>query len=160
LAAHFIHPGYELVAGMHMTRHHLLLRCKACNGRITTFHVACSRASEDVIRKTRVPRGRDTCIRRRNLVGAVGGNWERHRCSGHLHRAAQASDEKEKERLEAPPPPASAPMARRHVLLFLKPFDVYPPRPCAGASPSSLNTSPPTLPRAAIPKVAPLSFSL
>jgi hypothetical protein len=31
-------------------------------------------------------------------------------------------------------------MARRRVLLFLKPFDVYPPRPLAGAS---LSTSPP-----------------
>ncbi|CAL5074715.1 unnamed protein product [Urochloa decumbens] len=42
-------------------------------------------------------------------------------------------------------------MARRRVLLFLKPFDVYPPRSCAGAAASSPASSPP--PRAANPKV-------
>jgi hypothetical protein len=40
-------------------------------------------------------------------------------------------------------------MARRRVLLFLKPFDVYPPRPYAGAAASS----PPSQPSAANPKV-------
>ncbi|CAN6224184.1 unnamed protein product [Urochloa humidicola] len=45
-------------------------------------------------------------------------------------------------------------MARRRVLLFLKPFDVYPPRPCAGAAVSSPASSPlPSQPRAANPKV-------
>jgi hypothetical protein len=135
-----------------MTHHHILFHC---NRPITTFHVACA----SVIWKTRSPRGCDTCIRRRNLAAAVGRKHERHR----LQRPSPprcASKRREEERLEAPPPPASAPMAGRRVLLFLKPFDVYSPRPCAGASPSSPNTSPPMLPRAANPKVAPLSFSL
>ncbi|KAK3133142.1 hypothetical protein QOZ80_6AG0532900 [Eleusine coracana subsp. coracana] len=44
-------------------------------------------------------------------------------------------------------------MARRRVLLFLKPFDVYPPRSCAGASASSATSSLPTQPRAANPKI-------
>ncbi|KAG2642953.1 probable NADH kinase isoform X1 [Panicum virgatum] len=46
-------------------------------------------------------------------------------------------------------------MARRRVLLFLKPFDVYPPRPCAGSAasyPTSLSPPPSQL-RAANPKV-------
>ncbi|PUZ70413.1 hypothetical protein GQ55_2G228000 [Panicum hallii var. hallii] len=47
-------------------------------------------------------------------------------------------------------------MARRRVLLFLKPFDVYPPRPCAGSAasfPTSSSSPPPSQPRAANPKV-------
>ncbi|RLN35234.1 hypothetical protein C2845_PM03G32380 [Panicum miliaceum] len=46
-------------------------------------------------------------------------------------------------------------MARRRVLLFLKPFDVYPPRPCAGPAASFPTSSspPPSQPRAANPKV-------
>jgi hypothetical protein len=43
-------------------------------------------------------------------------------------------------------------MVRRRVLLFLKPFDVYPPRPCAGASLPTVPPPPPP-PRAANPKV-------
>ena len=53
-------------------------------------------------------------------------------------------------------------MARRRVLLFLKPFDVYPPRPCAGSAasyPTSLSPPPSQL-RAANPKVLPLSHPL
>lgn len=46
-------------------------------------------------------------------------------------------------------------MARRRVLLFLKPFDVYPPRPYVGAASSSPTSAPSSLPqpRAANPKV-------
>jgi hypothetical protein len=53
-------------------------------------------------------------------------------------------------------------MARRRVLLFLKPFDVYPPRPYVGAAASSPTSAPSSLPqpRAANPKVAPLSLLL
>lgn len=45
-------------------------------------------------------------------------------------------------------------MARRRVLLFLKPFDVYPPRPYVGAAASSPTSAPSSLPqpRAANPK--------
>ena len=54
------------------------------------------------------------------------------------------------------------PMARRRVLLFLKPFDVYPPRQCAGSAasfPTSLSPPPSQL-RATNPKVLPLSHPL
>uniref|UniRef100_A0ACD5XR94 Uncharacterized protein n=1 Tax=Avena sativa TaxID=4498 RepID=A0ACD5XR94_AVESA len=43
-------------------------------------------------------------------------------------------------------------MARRRVLLFLKPFDVYPPRPLAGTSFPTFPPPPPP-PRAANPKI-------
>uniref|UniRef100_A0A453KMW0 Uncharacterized protein n=2 Tax=Aegilops tauschii subsp. strangulata TaxID=200361 RepID=A0A453KMW0_AEGTS len=50
------------------------------------------------------------------------------------------------------PCPLPVPMARRRVLLYLKPFDVYPPRPLSGAS-SLTFPPPPPPPRAANPKV-------